>query len=143
MKRLVGLFLVITMLLLLSACGGNRLVDINDELYYEDKDLSFTTEKAEYSTDVKEIKYTITNVSSGEGVVSGDQHFELQYKTDDGWKMVCYKKDVAFNDFALILKPNQSVNYTIDLEEYYNLPLKAGEYRLTDEYLVSKTFKIK
>ena len=127
-----------------SACSSrkNKLIVLNEELYYELKSLSFATEKSEYSTDVKEISYTISNIGSEESAISGDQHFELHYKTDDGWKMVNYKKDVCFNAIARILKPGETVNYTLDLEEYYYLPLPAGEYRLTDEYLVSKSFKI-
>lgn len=144
MKKRIVLFLLTAMIFTFSACGvrENKLMDINEELYYEIKKLSFTTEKAEYSTDVKEIKYTIINISSKESCVSGDHHFELHYKTNDGWKMVNYKKDVCFNAIARILKPGETVNYTLDLEEYYYLPLPAGEYRLTDEYCVSKSFKI-
>lgn len=145
MKKILTFSLVLLLMTFIVGCSTkeNKLMDLNEEIYYEPKGMSFTTEKTEYSTDVKEISYTIVNISSEEKCVSGDQDFELHYKTENGWKMVKYNKNVAFNALARILKPNEQVSYTLDLEEYYNLPLQAGEYRITDEYMVSNTFKIK
>ncbi len=145
MKKILAISLVLLFLISTVGCSAkeNKLTDLKEELYYTSKGLSFATEKTEYSIDVKEISYTIINTSSGEQSISGDQYFELHYKTENGWKMVNYNKEVMFNDLARILKPNEQVSYTLDLEEYYNLPLQAGEYRITVEYMVSNTFTIK
>ncbi len=145
MKKILAFSLGLLLMTFIIGCSTkeNKLIDLNEKLYYAPNGISFTTEKTEYSTDVKEISYTIVNTSSGEKGISGDQHFELHYKTEKGWKMVNYNRDVMFNDLARILKPNEQVSYTLELEEYYNLPLQAGEYRITDEYMVSNTFIIK
>ncbi len=145
MKKILVISLVLLLLVSVVGCNAkeNKLTDLNEELYYEPKGMSFTTEKTEYSTDVKEISYTIVNTSSEEHCVSGDQHFELHYKTENGWKMVNYNRDVMFNAIALILKSGEQVKHTLNLEEYYNLPLQAGEYRITDECMISNTFTIK
>ncbi|MDO4608006.1 MAG: hypothetical protein Q4B40_02300 [Clostridia bacterium] len=144
MKKLLTFLLCISLIFALCACGSktNKLDDINESLYYEQKGITFITEKTEYSTDVKEISYTITNISTGEECISGDQHFELHYKTENGWKMVCHNKDVTFNALARVLQPNESVTQTINLEEYFYLPLQSGEYRITDSYSLSNVFKI-
>ncbi len=145
MKKILAFSLGLLLITFIIGCSTkeNKLIDLNEKLYYAPNGMSFTTEKTEYSTDVKEISYTIINTSSEERCVSGDQHFELHYKTENGWKMVNYNKDTIFNAVALILKPNEQVSHTLELEEYYNLPLQVGEYRITDEYMVSNTFKIK
>ncbi len=144
MKKLLAFLLCILLIFTLSACGSktNKLDNINESLYYEQKGITFVTEKTEYSTDVKEITYTITNISTGEQCISGDRHFELHYKTESGWKIVCYNKDVMFKDIARVLQPNESVTQTINLEEYFYLPLQSGEYRITDSYSLSNVFTV-
>ena len=131
------------MLLMLSACSkSNELADINRDTA-SSKSLEFITEKEKYSEDDTVIRYSITNISDEEIAIAGDIYcFELHIKKDGEWKRVETKTEHFWNELALILNPEQTVNREIPLEDYYNLPLEKGDYRICMESFVSNTFKI-
>ncbi len=126
-----------------SACsGGNKLYDINREPYTNDL-LKFVTEKEKYSVDDIVIRYSVTNTGNEEsGINSDDACFELHKLVDSKWKCVGTKVDHYWTDAALILMPNQVETREINLDEYYNLPLEKGVYRIVIEGLASNTFEI-
>ena len=136
-------FCMVCILLTLTSCSEkkNKLLDFNGEVA-PPTDVIFETEYREYSTDTETIAYVITNVTDGE--IPIDMYtFDLQYKTADGWKSVCFKTEVYFPYPALILKPNESYRHELVLDEYYYLPLEAGEYRIVKESDVTNVFSVR
>lgn len=136
--------LVVTILFTLSACSvhKNKLYDIEREIHtYEG--VKCVTEKEKYSVDDTVIRYSVTNVSNEESGMNSDSNcFELHKLVDGKWKCVGTKKDHVWTDAVLILMPNQVETREINLDEYFNLPLEEGEYRIVVENIISNTFEI-
>ena len=122
--------------------NDNKLFDITTEPYSSEA-LKFVTEKETYSIEDKVIKYSITNTSDFEQCIAGDDDcFSLHKLVEGKWKRVGTKKEHYWNALGLILNPNQTEQREIDLEEYFNLPLEKGTYRIVVENLTSNTFEI-
>lgn len=103
--------------------------------------IQMTTENEEYSGDTKEIKVIISNQSDNE--YSYEAYiFTLQKKASDNWIDVAFKGgDAIFPALAGVLKPSESAEIFIDLAQYFNLPLEAGQYRIKKDRLFAE-FKI-
>ena len=130
-----------TMCLLLN-CTPNELFEITNEPQ-PSENIKVETEKDKYSADDKVIKYSITNTSDFEQCIAGDDDcFSLQMLVNDEWKRVGTKKEHYWNSLGLILPSMETVQREIDLDEYFNLPLEKGTYRIAVENLVSNTFEI-
>ena len=105
--------------------------------------LKIVTEKEIYSIEDKVIKYSITNLSDFEQCIAGDDDcFSLQMLVNDEWKRVGTKKEHYWNSLGLILPSMDAEQREINLDEYFNLPLNKGTYRIAVENLVSNTFEI-
>ena len=143
MKKISILFVVMT-LLLLSACSAskNKLFDIPYEAFYSEN-FKFITEKEKYSVEDTTIRFTITNISGKEQSIAADSACFSLEKSDNGeWKRVGTKIEHAWNSLALILPPEAIEEREIKLDEYFNLPLDKGEYRITVERMASNTFEV-
>lgn len=142
MKKIKSFLSIVFALLILSSCAEkqNALLDLDKEII-QSENFSFETEYNEYSNDVKTISYTITNICD-EQLGFSTYEFELQYKTDEGWKEVAFKKDMSFFALATILNPGETIKDEIQLDEYYYLPLTPGEYRIVKDSFVSNVFKV-
>lgn len=130
--------------LLLTACSqqGNGLFDISSEVF-PSEDINFVTEKESYSLQDEVIRYSITNTGAEELCIAGDDNcFELHKLVDGEWKRVGEKTEHYWNSLGQVLKPGQTEEREIKLEEYYSLPLEKGEYRIVSEGLVSGVFEI-
>ena len=120
----------------------NKLFDITTEPYSLDA-LKNVTEKEAYSIEDKVIKYSITNTDDKEHSIAGDSDcFSLHMLVEGEWKRLGTKSEHYWNSLAQILNPNQIEQREIDLDEYFNLPLDKGTYRIAVENLVSNTFEI-
>lgn len=120
----------------------NELFDITAEPYSSDT-LKIVTEKETYSIEDKVIKYSITNIDDDEhSIAADDDCFSLQKMVDGQWKQVGTKKEHSWNSLGQILNPKQIDQREIDLDEYFNLPLDKGTYRIVVEGLASNTFEI-
>ena len=120
----------------------NKLFDITTEPYSLDA-LKIVTEKEAYSIEDKVIKYSITNTDDKEHSIAGDSDcFSLHMLVEGEWKRLGTKSEHYWNSLAQILNPNQIEQREIDLDEYFNLPLDKGTYRIAVENLVSNTFEI-
>lgn len=120
----------------------NKLFDITTEPYSLDA-LKIVTEKEAYSIEDKVIKYSITNTDDKEHSIAGDSDcFSLHMLVEGEWKRLGTKSEHSWNSLAQILNPNQIEQREIDLDEYFNLPLDKGTYRIAVENLVSNTFEI-
>ena len=139
--RKILTILIVLIICFLCSCASkdNILFDLDYETK-EPKDFTFITEQTKYNHDIKTISYSISNISSEEMGIGPE--FELHYKTDDGWKVVAFKKDIYFDDFAWIIEPGEDKIYQLEFEEYYNLPLEPGEYRLVKDGYASNVFII-
>lgn len=121
---------------------SNELFDITAEPYSSDT-LKIVTEKGTYSIEEKVIKYSITNIDDEEhGIAADDDCFSLQKMVDGQWKRVGTKNEHSWNSLGQILNPKQTEQREIDLDEYFNLPLDEGTYRIVVEGLASNTFEI-
>ena len=121
---------------------SNELFNITTEPY-ESENIKIVTEKKVYSLKDKIIKYSITNVDGEEhSIAADDDCFSLHMLFDGEWKRVGTKNDHNWNSLAQILNPNQTEEREINLDEYFNLPLDKGTYRVAVENLVSNTFEI-
>ncbi len=143
MKKLVIIFVVMT-LFTLSACSGNKnkLYDIEREMHIYES-VKCVTEKEKYSAEDTVIRYTMTNISDKEAWINSDDNcFELQKQVDGKWKRVGTKVDQIWTDLAQLLPSNESETREINLQEYFYLPLEKGEYRIVVENIVSNTFEI-
>ena len=120
----------------------NELFDLTTEPNSSET-LKIVTEKEIYSIEDKVIKYSITNLSDFEQCIAGDDDcFSLQMLVNDEWKRVGTKKEHYWNSLGLILPSMDTEQREINLDEYFNLPLKKGTYRIAVENLVSNTFEI-
>lgn len=120
----------------------NKLFDITIEPYSSDT-LKIVIEKETYSIEDKVIKYSITNTDDKEHSIAGDSDcFSLHMLVDGEWKRVGTKSEHYWNSLAQILNPNQTEQREINLDEYFNLPLDKGTYRIVVENLVSNTFEV-
>lgn len=144
MQKILLLFTLIAIVLSLRGCNhqvSNKLWELDENIEYcQYPDIIFKTEKEVYSVNEKTIKYSFVYTGTEEDAVG--EYFALHIKKDGVWKAVAYNRDVAFFDMAWILEPNIPRNCEENLEEYYNLPLEPGEYRIACEELVSETFFI-
>lgn len=142
LKKIKSFLSIVFALLILSSCAEkqNALLDLEKEIT-QSENFSFETECTEYSNDVKTISYTVTNTCD-EQLGFSTYEFELQYKTNNGWKEVAFKKDTSFFSLATILNPSETIKDEIQLDEYYYLPLTPGEYRIVKDSFVSNVFKI-
>lgn len=143
MKKLSVIFVVV-MAFVLSSCSLNSNIpfDIDYKTHSPDS-LKFVTEKKTYSSDDTVIRYSITNIDDKEYCIAGDDDcFELHRLVDGEWKWVGTKRDHYWNEWGLILEPNQTEEREIKLDEYYHLPLEKGKYRISVEGIVSNTFEI-
>lgn len=121
---------------------SNELFEITNEPQ-PSENIKVETEKDKYSADDKVIKYSITNTSDFEQCIAGDDDcFSLQMLVNDEWKRVGTKKEHYWNSLGLILPSSETEQREIDLDEYFNLPLEKGTYRIAVENLVSNTFEI-
>lgn len=137
----VFLFVVFALFALSSCFAKENALLESQENITQPQNFSFETEHSEYSNDLKTISYLITNTCDRE-IVFTTEAFDLQYKTDDGWKVVAFKEDMAFYELSTVLKPNESSKEEIQLDKYYNLPLLSGEYRIIKDSYASNIFKI-
>ena len=120
----------------------NELFDLTTEPNSSET-LKIVTEKEIYSIEDKVIKYSITNLSDFEQCIAGDDDcFSLQMLVNDEWKRVGTKKEHYWNSLGLILPSMDTEQREINLDEYFNLPLNKGTYRIAVENLVSNTFEI-
>ena len=120
----------------------NELFDITTEPISSEA-LKIVIEKETYSIEDKVIKYSITNTSDFEQSIAGDDDcFSLQILVDGEWKRIGTKKEHYWNSLGLILPSGETEQREIDLDEYFNLPLEKGTYRIAVENLASNTFKI-
>lgn len=120
----------------------NELFDITTEPISSEA-LKIVIEKETYSIEDKVIKYSITNTSDFEQSIAGDDDcFSLQILVDGEWKRIGTKKEHYWNSLGLILPSGETEQREIDLDEYFNLPLEKGTYRIAVENLASNTIKI-
>lgn len=142
LKTVKAFLFIIFTLLTLSSCVAkeNALLDLEENIA-QPQNFSFKTEHTEYNNDIKTISYIITNTCDEE-IVFTTEAFELQYKTDDGWKVVAFKEDMAFYELSTVLKPNEISTEEIQLDQYYNLPLLSGEYRIIKDSYTSNVFVV-
>lgn len=142
-KTVRKLLTVLIVLIICSLCSctskENLLFDLNYEVK-EPKNFTIITEQTKYNHDIKTISYSILNTGSEELAIGTE--FELHYKTNDGWKWVGFKKETYFEYLAFILYPGEDKIYQRELEEYFNLPLESGEYRIVQDGYASNVFII-
>lgn len=125
MKKAVCFVLAVLLCVCFAGCKKKS--------YSEDKTthnpaFKIVTEKEKYGKDDEMINYTVTNISN-EDITFG-VGVQLSKKIDGEWKLVDYDKEVYFIEIAMILSPGEKAEKSIDLKEYYNLPLETGEYRI-------------
>lgn len=142
MKKII-IALVILLAVFLGGCASNELQDVNYEVYSEGN-VVITTENESYSKNAKEIKYSIKNIGSEESFVNSDPYcFELHMLKDGEWKRVVTKTEHFWTEVALVMPAGHIEERKISLDEFYDLPLESGEYRIVVEQLASNTFEIK
>ncbi len=142
MKKLV-VFLLVAIILTLSGCSKeeNKLYRLKGE-YETSKDLQVIAHR-EYSLEDTELNYYITYLGDEEGAVADDHNcFELHKLVDGKWKRVGTKVNQEWNDMALVMEPHQVDERKIELDDYFYLPLEAGEYRIAVGTYLSNVFTI-
>ena len=142
MKKLLALSLAI-LLLFLTGCQANKLHDVEYEVS-SSSSLEIKTEKEVYSKEDTVIRYSITNISDSEASINSDKAcFTLHKLVGDEWKWVETKIEHYWTSLALIMPSGAYEMREINLEEYFNLPLDEGTYRICIETDVSNTFEVK
>ena len=143
LKKLL-IFLAVILILTLTACTqpNNPLFDI-ENTFNTTLPIKIVTDKEVYSADDTVIRFTITNTGDSEGSIAADSGcFTLQKLVDNEWKRVGTKTEHCWTALALILPPDATEEREIKLNDYFNLPLDKGTYRIAVEYLLSNTFEI-
>ena len=106
-----------------------------------DENFVFATEFEQYSGDIKTINYYVTNVSYETIAVGSGGVYLLIYK-DNKWQFVDGKKEISIQFVGAILEPGDTITGTLNVEEYFYLPLESGTYCLYDFEYISKPFQI-
>lgn len=121
----------VALLLFLTGCQADEsyLNEVSSDQTLPDSKNGVTlrTDKAEYQTDVKEIKIEIQN-DSDQQYTTG-VHVFLDKKVEDTWYDVPMKAD-AFTEIGVIHPPNQSSYLSFHVEDL-KYKLTPGEYRAT------------
>ncbi len=122
MKKIICALLSVVIALSLTACVSYSAYDnaFNGKLEVK-------TEFEAYGRSTKQIKYTVTNVSEDEQHIGLYEY--LAKKVDGHWKLV-EPISGEWQDLGYIFAAGESHTYTFDLDDYYKLPLAAGEYKL-------------
>lgn len=103
--------------------------------------IQMATEYPEYPGGTEKIKVIISNQSDNE--FSYEAYvFTLEKKASDDWADVAFKDDdIVFPALGGVVEPSKSAEITIDLAQYFELPLETGLYRIKKDGLFAE-FKI-
>ena len=142
MKRALTFLFSVLLVLTFTACSakGNTLVDFNGTVV-QPTDFTFETEYTVYDAATETIVYSITNISEQE-ISYGTYVFDLQYRTEDGWKSLQHRDGVYIPYLATVLPPGQTDRCEFRIEDYYYAPLEAGEYRIVKDNYTSNVFSV-
>lgn len=140
-KKIICLLSVIVLLVPLF-CGCKNTYSPIDEgrTFIKPEKFVFKTDFQRYPSDVKKITYTQTNISDEE-VFVGDEVFLLMLK-DGEWQHVKGKKEYESLLISVVIPPGDSASGSLNIEEYFYLPLEAGTYRIHDLCFYSEPFEI-
>jgi hypothetical protein len=100
--------------------------------------ISMVTEFAEYPVDVSEINVVIINQDIY--IFSYDVDiFTLECYDGDLWEQVAFSDGGDYGiDLAGIIHPGQSVTFTANIENRFELPLTPGRYRIVKKQLIAE-----
>lgn len=135
MKKLKLKFVLMCLLcvleLSLTGCAKEPEVPVR----YEESDVKVSefitaqTEFPEYDGNVKKIKVTFTNLQNEDG--GGEGHvFNLLKQEGDKWRFISDKPGSSYPADSMLIPANGTTDKWYDLEEYYDLPLSPGVYRI-------------
>lgn len=130
MKRLLLIFMAITIFLLAVGCTSSEGPDIpkssNNELQV--KDLA-------YDKDKKIISFKTEN--KGKEDIITTLHFTIEeYNEENKWQKTELANDLEFIEIALIIESGKVMDEEIDLSTIDNIP--NGCYRIVKEYNTSE-----
>ena len=78
----------------------------------------------------------VVEFKNGTGkVISPEQRFLLEEKTENGWTPLPFAEDCAWNDIAEICLPTQTGTRTVNALSCFGAPLAPGSYRFTLYYI--------
>ncbi len=128
-----------------SEAVNSNISEKNDLEIETDNKVHFRikTEKEIYPSNETEIIYTIFNVEGRDEQCFGESGYYLQKKEKGTWNYVLPKKGMFIEGGALVCAKEHTQRMLLD--EYYDLPLKSGIYRITnkfDESIVSNEFEV-
>src|SRR5699024_6516024 len=104
-RKIAGLFLLTSILVLLTGCGKLKLTpSLHEESELnQNKDIKFETEKRIYPTGVKEIQLNVTNNTKKDIAYGVD--YSLEKKESNEWMEVQPNEEMYFIAIALNIEP--------------------------------------
>ncbi len=126
MKRTVTFGMILTfMIAVLCSCNlGQSGVNGGD--------YKLALEKSSYSTDTKEINYSVENNSADKTLEVGEE-CSLEYNKDGEWEEI--ELSVFFYGSGLIIPPSESRSFSLDLSK---VSLEKGKYRIVKDARISQ-----
>ena len=119
LKKLLSLILILSAIsMLLIGCNTSNTTQNN---------ITMTTEKSTYSTDVEKIVCKLTN--NTEEKLTYGQDYKL-FKSENGNFTEVSPKNDGVEDIAYILEPNETDDVTYNVAYKYG-NLEAGEYKIS------------
>ncbi len=117
----------LTLLLFLTSCNINSIPLSDSKADTTKKNVTLSTEKSTYTTDVDEILCKLIN-NTDEKLTYGEDYKLL--KSENGNFTEVSPKNDSVQDMAYILEPNETDEITYNVASKYG-KLDAGEYKIS------------
>ncbi len=124
--------MILTALLLISGCSGNANWDISkmekgfDLSENKSSAVSAELKEVNAASNAQSLTLILTNHTEKELSYGEEPHVEVQIQGE--WYVVPLKKEVSIPAIGILLPPNGTNEYKVNLGAYYQ-KLKTGRYR--------------
>ena len=130
MKKSAGIALILVLLFCISGCSANwdtsnmeKGIDISSNT---SKAVSAAFKDVTLESNAQSLTLILTNHTAQELAYGEEPHLEVQINGE--WYVVPQKKGVAVQAIGILLPPNGTNEYKVNLSKYYE-NLKTGHYR--------------
>lgn len=130
MKKSAVMALILVLLFCISGCSANwdiskmeKGIDLSSNM---SKAVSAALKEVTVESNVQSLTLILTNNTAQELAYGEEPHLEVQINGE--WYVVPLKKGAMIQAIGILLPPNGSSEYKVNLSKYYE-NLKTGHYR--------------
>ncbi len=130
MKKTIGIFITVILMLTMSACTQSLDIDSLDPSEYgELKDSGIKMHIADEMVTIETESIMIEYINNTDTEVTFGKEPHMEIESEGSWYVVPLKEDAAWEDIGFILPPNGSDEKEFSLQFYYE-NLTPGHYRI-------------